>query len=94
MKKILSAVILLGLIMLGLIFLTSCTENSRVKKFGGTGTINLPANQKLITATWKGDNVWYLTRPMRQGEAPETYEFKEESSFGLIEGTYLIVESK
>jgi hypothetical protein len=73
---------------------TSCTENARVKRFGGTGNINLPRGQKLITVTWKETQVWYLTRPMRDDETPETYSFQEESNWGMIEGTYLIHESK
>ena len=53
----------------------SCTENSSVKNFGGTGTLK-------------------LTRPMKAGESPETYRFEEESSFGVMEGTYYIFETK
>lgn len=94
MKKILIVIILLGLSIFGIFFLTSCTGNSRVRTFGGTATIKLPAGQRLITATWKGDNIWYLTRPMRTNETPESYQLREESSFGLIEGTYNIIESK
>lgn len=87
MKKIVT-------ILMTIFVLTSCTENSRVKTFGGTGTINLPAGQKLVTVTWKGENLWYITRPMRQDELPETYKFQEESSYGIVEGTYNIIESK
>lgn len=73
---------------------TSCTENARVKRFGGEGTINLPQGQKLINVTWKETQVWYLTRPMHNGENAETYQFQEESSWGVVEGTYIIHESK
>lgn len=73
----------------------SCTENSRARKYGGTQTINLSPNTKLINATWKSDgDLWYLTRPMRADESPETTSFQEKSSFGLIEGTVKFVESK
>jgi len=82
------------LLILSLVLFNSCTENQRVKKYGGTGTINLPKGQKLITATWKGDNVWYLTKPMQPTDIAETYEFKEESSYGIIEGKYKFIESK
>jgi uncharacterized lipoprotein YehR (DUF1307 family) len=74
--------------------LTSCTENSRAKNFGGTATIELPKGQKLVTATWKDENLWYLTRPMRDDEVAEEYHFQEESSFGVWEGTYIIKETK
>jgi hypothetical protein len=73
---------------------TSCTENARVKRFGGEGTINLPQGQKLINITWKGNQIWYLSRPMHKDEVPETYKFQEESSWGVVEGTYNLIESK
>ena len=61
MKKL-----LLGLVVgIGLI---SCTENSRVKTFGGTGDINLPKGQKLVNTTWTGEQIWYLSRPFRKDE--------------------------
>ena len=88
MKRIiLSAIAVLALTV-------SCTENSRVKHFGGTGDINLPQGQKLVNVTWKETQIWYLTRKMRADETPETYQFQEESSWGVVEGTYIIHESK
>lgn len=72
----------------------SCTENARVKSFGGEGTLNLPKGQKLVTVTWKDTELWYLTRPMDSTDVAETYQFQEESSWGVMEGTYNIVESK
>ena len=85
-KVILSAITIIAL--------TSCTQNMRVKNFGGTGDINLPKGQKLVNVTWKKNQVWYLTRPMRKDEVAETYQFHEESSFGMVEGTYNLIESK
>lgn len=73
---------------------TSCTENQRAKNFGGTANVNLEPNRKLVTVTWKEDQIWYLTRPMDSSEKAETYNFQEESSWGMIEGTVVIVESK
>lgn len=84
--------LLLGMVLgLGLF---SCTENARVKNFGGTGDINLPQGQKLVNVTWKENQIWYLTRKMREDETPETYQFQEESSWGVVEGTYNIRETK
>jgi hypothetical protein len=82
------------LILTLILTVSSCTENSRVKNFGGEGTINLPANQKLINITWKEGQIWYLTRPMGKDDVAETYKFSEESSWGAIEGTYNIIETK
>ena len=77
-----------------IVMLGSCTENSRVKSFGGEGTINLPQGRKLVNVTWKETQVWYLTRPMNSTDVAETYQFHEESSWGMVEGTYNIVETK
>lgn len=82
------------IVLLSVVLLVSCTDNARVKKFGGTATINLPVNTKLINITWKETNVWYLTKPMSKSDSAETYNFQEESSLGLVEGTYIIKESK
>jgi len=74
--------------------LFSCTENSRVKNFGGEGVLNLPKGQKLVNVTWKETQLWYLTRPMHNNETAETYQFQEESSWGVIQGTFNIIETK
>ncbi len=74
--------------------LASCTDNSRVKNWGGEATLHLPKGQKLLNVTWKESQLWYLTRPMTDKDVPETYSFHEESSWGMVEGTYTIVESK
>jgi hypothetical protein len=87
MKKVFLAV-LMG------VMVTSCTENERVKAWGGEGTINLPKGKKLVNVTWKETQIWYLTRNMDSNDVAETYEFHEESSYGVIEGTYKIVETK
>lgn len=71
----------------------SCTEQSRARNWGGKVTINLSAGTKLEMITWKNDDsLWVLTRPMRSGEQPETWSFKEDSSWGFAEGEVLIVE--
>lgn len=77
-----------------LVLLTGCNQNQRAKNFGGTAKIELQKNQKLVTATWKDNNLWILTRPMRESETPENYTFKEESSFGVLQGTVFISEKK
>ena len=87
MKKVFLA-ILMG------VMVTSCTENNRVKNWGGDGTINLPKGRKLVNVTWKETQLWYLTRPMKSTDVAETYQFHEESSWGIMEGTYTIIESK
>jgi len=75
------------------LLLFGCTENKRAKTFGGTSTIDLPKDTKLITVTWKGEQIWYLTRERRVNEPIESYRFKEESSYGFIQGTVILKEN-
>jgi hypothetical protein len=74
--------------------LTSCTQNQRAKKLGGTSTINLPQGQKLVNVTWKDNQIWYLTRQMNSADSAEAYTFQEKSSYGIMEGTVILKESK
>lgn len=90
MKKILTVVVIFALA----VILVGCTDQSRAKGFGGTAIINLPKGEKLVNATWKDENIWYLTRPMRENENAEKYSFKESSSFGLLQGEVILQESK
>jgi hypothetical protein len=47
-----------------------------------------------MNITWKKDQIWYLTREMNSNDVAETYQFQEESSWGVVEGTFNIVEKK
>lgn len=85
MRKLL-LVLVLALTMVG------CTQNQRAKSFGGTATITLEKGKKLEVVTWKGEELWYLVRDRRDGEEIETYEFIEDSSFGVMEGKVIIKE--
>jgi hypothetical protein len=64
------------------------------RKFGGSTTINLEKGQKLVEATWKENSLWYLTEPMDSNYVPKTKTFKEDSNFGVLEGTVTFVESR
>lgn len=70
----------------------ACTEQQRAKKYGGSATINLPPGKKLVVATWKEANLWLLVRERRENEEPERFEFRESSSWGVLEGRIEIVE--
>ena len=72
----------------------SCTDNNSARNYGGTMTINLPKGEKLITATWKEDQIWYLTRPIEANEKPIESKFREKSPHGLVEGTVIFKESR
>jgi hypothetical protein len=79
--------------------LLSCTENQRAKAFGGNMNVDVPLGNKFVIATWKtskegNSSLWYTTRPMREGEVPETWTMREQSNFGVWEGTVTFKESK
>ena len=89
MKKLLLVVCLIAAFAL-----TSCTENERVRRFGGEMTIDLPAGEKLMMATWKENNVFYLTEPMEEDYQPKTKFFREASSYGVLDTTVKFVEHR
>ena len=76
------------------ISLTGCTQKDITHDFGGSMTITLEPNQKLEEITWKDNNIWYLTRPMREDEKAETHTFQEDSSWGVFKGTVTVIERK
>lgn len=88
-KKIIWGIALLAVIGFSL---TGC--KSIAKSYGGTISIDVPKGQKVIEATWKDNDVWYLTRPMREDEKPEIFTFQEDSNLGIIEGKVIFKESK
>jgi len=73
---------------------TACTDNQMARKYGGAETVSLPAGQKLLTATWKGDELWYVTEPMPEDYTPTNKTFQEKSQYGLMEGKVVFVESR
>ena len=94
MKKAIGILLMLCAVFIMAMTVSSCTENMRAKQWGGNASLELPANQKLVVVTWKDNDLWYLTKPMTATDVAETYTFQEESSWGLLEGTYTIKEVK
>lgn len=74
--------------------LASCTPNQRARQYGGDMTINLPKGEKLIMATWKEANLFYLTEPMESGYVPKNKVFQESSNWGVWESKITFIESK
>lgn len=72
------------------ILLSGCQAAAR--EWGGDITLKLDPGVKLEEITWKEDSLWYLTRPMRDGEKAETHVFKQSSEWGVFEGTVTIIE--
>lgn len=87
MKKL---ILLIGIF----ICLCGCTSNTRVRHWGGTLTVNLPAGQELMEATWKDNNLYYLTRPMADDYVPVVKTFHENSHYGVMEGTVIFIETR
>ena len=87
MKKIILALAIL--ITIGFTSCNYCTRN-----FGGSTVIKLEPGEKLVEATWKENNIWYLVEPMEDGYVPKTKVFKESSNAGMLEGTVTFIESR
>lgn len=88
-KKIIGGIVLLAVMVFSL---TGC--KSIAKSYSEIITIDVPKGQKVIEATWKGSDVWYLTRSMHEDEKPETFTLQEDSNLGIIEGKVIFKESK
>jgi hypothetical protein len=82
------------LIFIAILFLVSCTENARAKKFGGSMTIAVPVGNKVTNITWKEGDLWYSYRPFIDGETPQTQTFVEQSNYGILEGKVTFIEQK
>ena len=70
--------------------LTGC--QGIAKNYVGDISLELEAGLKLEEITWKDDSLWYLTRPMREDELPETHVFQQSSEWGVFEGTVTAIE--
>ena len=91
MKKIFSVIVALVALVC---VTTSCTENERARQFGGEITVKLEPGQRLLMATWKDSNLFYLTEPMDEDYTPKTKTFQENSSYGIMETKVIFVEQR
>lgn len=73
---------------------TSCTEQHIARRYGGKLKIELPKGEKLIMATWKEENLFYLTEPMDNGYIPKKKVFRESSNFGVWESEITFIERR
>jgi hypothetical protein len=60
----------------------SCTDNQRARKWGGKEEVFLNPNEKFINITWKGNDLWVITKDTVTG----VYYAREKSSFGILQG--------
>lgn len=86
MKKIIIAILMVMFLL--------CGCHAITRNMGGEMELVLEPGQKLEEITWKDDTLWYLTRPMREGEEPETHIFNSDSEWHVWEGTVTVIESK
>ncbi len=81
----------LGILILSAL-LTSCTKQEQVRNYGGKMECKLAPGQKLINVTWKENDFWVLTRPMKSTDSAEIYTFNESASYGEFNGKVTIYE--
>jgi hypothetical protein len=76
----------LMIILVAMVIMSSCTENVRARHFGGTETLTLKPNEKVLNVTWKDNEMWVCT----QDTITRVVYFREKSSWGVMEGTVII----
>jgi len=76
----------LMMILVTMVVMSSCTENVRARHFGGTETLALKPNEKVLNVTWKDNEMWVCTQDTITG----VVYFREKSSWGVMEGTVIL----
>lgn len=89
MKKI-----YLLLSLLTILSFSSCTEQARVREFGGKMDVEVPAGYKVTSATWKETELFYFLEPMEEGYIPKEKKFVESSSYGFWESEVTFKEKR
>jgi hypothetical protein len=79
MKKII-------ILLMGVIGLSSCTDNARARRWGGTEELKLKTNEVVLNVTWKENQMWICTKDT----TTNVVYFREKSSWGVMEGTVII----
>ena len=87
-------VLIACIILATLVFLSSCTEQGKARAWGGSFEVRLPAGNKLVTATWKQTDLFYLYQPMDSNDVPKTSIFQESSNFGVYESKVIFIETR
>ena len=65
---------------IGVIFALFVGKDWCARSVGDKTTINLSPGMKLVNASWKANELWYLTRSARSNETFETLEYTQHSS--------------
>lgn len=89
MKKI-----YLFLSLLTILNFSSCTEQERVRNFGGKMEIEVPAGYMVTSAIWKESELFYFLEPMEEGYVPKEKKFIESSGYGIWESEVTFKEKR
>ena len=81
---------LIFILTIAILAFTSCTDNTRARKYGGTEEVTLESNEKFINITWKDDDLWIIVQDTTTGD----YKAKEKSSWGVWEGQIIVHNGK
>jgi len=84
----------MAVILMSAIVFIGCTRNEIARNYGGKQEIRLEPGQRLVEATWKENDLWYLTEPMDSEYVPKVKHFKESSSWQVLEGEVIFIESR
>jgi hypothetical protein len=71
---------------MGIIGLSSCTDNARARRWGGTEELKLKTNEVVLNVKWKENQMWICTKDT----TTNVVYFREKSSWGVMEGTVII----
>lgn len=93
MKKIIITVTIILLIAISLFWIL-LPENTVARKLGGTLEIKVEPGQKVMMATFKESDLFYMTEPMDSGYIPVTKTLHEKSKYGIIETKVKFIETK
>lgn len=81
-------------LIISMLVLSSCTEQSMARQFGGKMEVEVKPGYKVTSATWKENDLFYFMEPMEEGYMPKEKMFVEKSSFGALETEVVFKESK
>jgi len=73
------------------LLLTGC-DQMLSRNFGGTMTVDVPNCERVVDVTWKADEFWYATRPMRPGETPEHWTFRQQRMFNITGNGVVVLQ--
>ena len=82
-----------ALIAVSVLMIAGCQVATR--SFGGTTEIKVEKGFKVTNVSWKDEgNIWYFIEPMENDYTPKTKYFVESSTYGVLEGKVIFIESK